>query len=141
MPPDESFRALVALAAFDPEDRRWSAQAPDAVAYLMKADPLHLGPWVAALRPVAADLVPPLSATYRTAKSSDARQRAATVLAEYAAENPEVLTDLLLDADGPQQYLRLLPAVERHPERPPSASAKSWRSPRPTPTRRSRHRR
>jgi formylglycine-generating enzyme required for sulfatase activity/tRNA A-37 threonylcarbamoyl transferase component Bud32 len=114
--PEERFRALVALAAFDSGDKRWGAQARNAVEMLLAENPLHLGTWVPALRPVADSLLPPLAEEYRTARSPERREYAATVLADYAADQPETLADLLLDADTPGQYDRLFPAVRRHAE-------------------------
>jgi formylglycine-generating enzyme required for sulfatase activity len=115
--PEERFRALVALAAFDRDDKRWNEQARPAVAELLAQNPLHLGTWVPALRPVAAFLVPPLAEECRTAKSPERREYAATLLADYAADQPEALADLLLDADTPAQYDRLFPAVQGQAER------------------------
>jgi formylglycine-generating enzyme required for sulfatase activity len=113
--PDERFRALVALAAFDASDKRWGENARFAVEVLLAENPLRLGTWVPALRPVAASLLPPLAEAFRTAKSPERREYAATVLADYA-DRPETLADLLLDAETPGQYDRLLPAVRRHAE-------------------------
>jgi formylglycine-generating enzyme required for sulfatase activity/tRNA A-37 threonylcarbamoyl transferase component Bud32 len=115
--PEERFRALVALAAFDPGDKRWDEQAASAVEQLLTENPLYLETWVRALRPVAGPLLPHLSEVYRTAKSSERRDYAATVLADFAAERPETLTDLLLDADTPRQFDVLFRAVRRFPER------------------------
>jgi formylglycine-generating enzyme required for sulfatase activity/tRNA A-37 threonylcarbamoyl transferase component Bud32 len=114
--PEERFRALVALAAFDRDDKRWNEQARPAVAQLLAQNPLHLGTWVPALRPVAAALLAPLAEEYRTAKSPERREYAATVLADYA-DQPETLADLLLDADTPGQYDRLFPALRDRAER------------------------
>jgi len=50
--PAGRFRTLVALAAFDPGSRHWTEAATGAVAQLLSANPLHLGQWVQALRPV-----------------------------------------------------------------------------------------
>jgi len=106
----------VALAAFDPEVKRWAEQVQPAVAQLMTANHLHLGTWVRALRPVAGVLLPGLAEVFRTAKSADRREYAATVVADYATDQPELLADLLLDAESPQLYDPLLHALRRHPE-------------------------
>ena len=87
------------------------------VAQLMTANPLHLGTWVQALRPVAGPLLAPLSEVFRTAKSPESRDYAATALADYAADRPELVADLLLDADTRRQYDLLFPALQRDPER------------------------
>jgi formylglycine-generating enzyme required for sulfatase activity/tRNA A-37 threonylcarbamoyl transferase component Bud32 len=109
--PAERFRALVALAAFDPENERWVRQAPGAVGQMLAADPLYLAGWMNALRPVRAMLAMPLAEVFRTAEETDRRALAATVLADYAADRPDFLADLLLDADA-RQYALLYPLLE-----------------------------
>ena len=113
--PEERFRALVALAAFDPRNKQWAKHAPAVVERMLAANPLHLGIWVEALRPVGKSLLSPLSEVYRNAKSPERREFAATVLADYAAERPDTLADLLLDAD-PKQYEILFPVLLRDRE-------------------------
>jgi formylglycine-generating enzyme required for sulfatase activity len=114
--PARRLRALVALAAFDPDDRRWTKVAPDAVEGLVTADPWHLGTWAEALRPVRSALLAPLGEVFRGKRLAEQKQVAARVLADYAADRPEVLADLLLDAD-PGQYAVLAPVLQRHRER------------------------
>ncbi len=114
-PPLERFHALIALAAFDARGQGWEKQADVAVARLLSANPLHLGTWVQALRPVRESLLGPLSKEYREAKSAERREFAATVLADYAADKPDVLAQLLLDAD-PKQYALLFPVLHRYRE-------------------------
>ena len=82
----------------------------------MTANRLHLGTWVKSLRPVSAVLLPQLSEVFRTAKSAEQREYAATVLADYAAAQPELLADLLLDADSSALYDPLFQALKRSPE-------------------------
>src|SRR5262249_29322286 len=109
------FRALVALAAFDPEGEGWEAHGPAAVEHLLEANALHLGPWTEALRPVHEALLRPLGEVFRTAKSPDRRERAARLLADYAADKPDLLADLLPDADA-KQYALLRPVLDRYRE-------------------------
>ncbi len=111
--PAERFRALVALAAFDPADGRWPGHAADAAGWLLASDPLHLGPWVDALRPARAALLPPLSEALRKSEAPERRAAAAAVLADYAADRPEVLADLLCDA-APPQFEVLFRALRPH---------------------------
>src|SRR5262249_5616510 len=88
---EEGFHALGGLAAFDPASDRWTKAAPGAVERMLSANPLHLGDWVKALRPVRTSLLKPLADVYRTATSPERREVAATVLADYAAEDADVL--------------------------------------------------
>ena len=97
--PERRFRALVALARFDPENERWAKAGGQAVEQFLGANPLHLGLWIDALRPVRTSLNEPLARVFRDSGRGDKRQVAATVLADYAADRPEVLADLLCDAD------------------------------------------
>jgi formylglycine-generating enzyme required for sulfatase activity/tRNA A-37 threonylcarbamoyl transferase component Bud32 len=99
------FRALVALAALDPRSPRWARAGPGVVEELLSANPLYLGAWVAALRPVRGALLAPLAEVLRGRRLGDYRQVAATVLADYAADRPDVLAELLLDADAKQHAL------------------------------------
>ena len=115
-PTSERFRLLAILATLDPESGEWPAQAGPAVEQFLAANPLYLGPWKAALEPVRAALLAPLGKAFRDSGESDRRRFVATLLADYAAERPEVLVDLLLDADE-RQYAALLPKVGTHRER------------------------
>jgi formylglycine-generating enzyme required for sulfatase activity len=108
--PEEQFRAQVALAAFDPGNERWAKQARAVVEQLLNANPLHLGSWEKAFQPVRGSLLKPLSEVFRTAKSAERREFAATVLADYAGDRLDVLADLLLDAN-PRQFAVLFPKV------------------------------
>lgn len=115
-PPSERFRAAVALAAFDPDSSRWPAAGQQVVEQLLSADPLHLGLWTNALRPVRGALIEPLARVYREKNQGDRRAVAASVLADYASDRPEVLTDLLLDGD-PRQYVTLMSRLQARDEK------------------------
>jgi formylglycine-generating enzyme required for sulfatase activity/tRNA A-37 threonylcarbamoyl transferase component Bud32 len=124
--PAGRFRALVALAAYDPGAPRWGQAAAGAVGELLAANPLYLGQWVEALRPVRDQLIPPLGRVFRGAEPelADYRQVAASVLADYAADDPHVLADLLVDADA-EQFAVLYPNLQRLGDRalPPLTGA------------------
>jgi formylglycine-generating enzyme required for sulfatase activity len=110
------FRALVALAAFDPDSPRWTKAAPGLLDELLTANPLHLGAWARGLEPVRTRLLGPLGDVFRGKRLADQRQVAAIVLADFAADRPDVVAELLLDADA-KQYAVLKPLRERHRER------------------------
>ncbi len=105
----------MALAAFDPDSPRWQGAARSALVEMLKADPLHLGPWVDALRLVKRHLLPPLERVFRGKDDqlADYRQVAASVLADYAADRVETLVELLFDADA-RQYAVIKPALMKH---------------------------
>jgi formylglycine-generating enzyme required for sulfatase activity len=110
--PARRFRAAVALAAFDPTNRQWDEAAGRVADQLLESNPLHLGTWAQALRPVRAALLKPLGKAFRGPQPGK-RLVAATVLADYIADQPDLLAELLMDAD-PQQYATLLPELWAH---------------------------
>jgi formylglycine-generating enzyme required for sulfatase activity/serine/threonine protein kinase len=108
------FRALVALATFDPDSTRWhQIRARRAVEQLLSANSLHLGQWLNALRPVAPALLAPLGEAFRNDRLPELRLPAAIVLADYAKDDVEVLARLVLDAES-EQYAVLRPVLERN---------------------------
>jgi hypothetical protein len=60
-PPEMRFRALVALAAYDPDNSRWQKAGPEVVAHLLWSNPLHRALWADALRPLGQSLLAPLT--------------------------------------------------------------------------------
>jgi formylglycine-generating enzyme required for sulfatase activity len=111
--PSARFNALAALAAFDPEGARWEKHAATATELLLSANTLHLGTWVEGLRPARAQLLKPLGAVFRSAPVADRRQVSAQVLATYAGDRPEVLADLLANADR-EQLAVVFPKLRQH---------------------------
>jgi serine/threonine protein kinase/formylglycine-generating enzyme required for sulfatase activity len=111
------FRALVALADFDTSSLNWQRSADKALAKMLKDDPFYLGQWVEALRPIAHHLRAPLEEVFRgkIEELKDYRQVAASVLADYAAREPEILARLILDADA-KQYAVIKPVLLKHRE-------------------------
>src|SRR5205807_370620 len=101
-PGAERFRTLVLLASFDPANARWKELAPGVAEELLAANALHLPSWVQALQPVRRLLLSPLGEVFRGERRPEYRQVAAEVLADYAADQPQVLADLLMDADEKQ---------------------------------------
>jgi formylglycine-generating enzyme required for sulfatase activity/tRNA A-37 threonylcarbamoyl transferase component Bud32 len=115
--PPVRFRALVALARYDPDNPGWGAAAPETLEGWLRADPLFLGVLTRALRPARAHLLGPLIAVAkgRNEALKDKRFEAASVLADYAANQPETLVDLLAEADE-RQFALLFPKVQAHGE-------------------------
>jgi formylglycine-generating enzyme required for sulfatase activity len=99
----QRLRAASALAKYDPEGERW-ANVQEAVANdLVTVPAVYLVLWMDSLRPVRAKLLAPLSAVYRETSRQDVERSLATdILADYAADQPQVLADLLMDADEKQ---------------------------------------
>jgi len=112
----ERFRALVALARFDPQSPRWEKAARPCVEHLVKANPLQVGVWSPGLQDVSKHLLGPLEEVFRDRGRVAERQVACSVLGDYAAEQVEVLVRLLAAADT-EQFAALLPRVRNHGER------------------------
>jgi tRNA A-37 threonylcarbamoyl transferase component Bud32 len=88
------FRAACALALFDPTSARWATHSGKLAEILVQENPLHLSQWLEALRPVSNSLTRPLAAIYADSSRRESERTLATqILADYAADQPEVLVD------------------------------------------------
>jgi serine/threonine protein kinase/formylglycine-generating enzyme required for sulfatase activity len=113
---DRLLRSAAALAAFDPDDPRWTEAGGKVAQALVAENSLVLGVWLESLRPVSDQLIAPLAAVFRDDERPQMiRSHAADVLTDYARDEPRVLADLLLDAD-PKSYASLFLAVEPRAE-------------------------
>jgi serine/threonine protein kinase/formylglycine-generating enzyme required for sulfatase activity len=131
----QRLRAAAALATYDPESEKW-AKAQEAVGNDLVAVPaVYLSVWMDALRPVRRKLLPQLSAIYRnTSRRETERSLATDILANYAAENPQALADLLMDADD-KQFAVIYPKLkDRGQEGLPLLIAEIERNLLPVPT-------
>ena len=98
-----------ALASYDPDDARWHALADKVAHSLVSVNAILVGPWIEALRPVRGKLSPALTAVFEDADRSDTQHTLATnILADFAADDPERLAELLLVADT-KAFLTLFP--------------------------------
>jgi len=112
-PEGRRLRAAAALAAYDPESQRWDGAADRVVEQLVSVNPVFLAAWMDGLRPVREMLQGPLAAVFRDRKEDRANERnlATNILADFAADRPDLLADLLMDADE-QQFAVLFPKVK-----------------------------
>src|SRR5262249_689293 len=85
------------------------------VAQLVVENPVYLGPWIKGLEPVKQRLQGKLTEIFRDRRDERLAERtlATNVLAEWAADQPRLLADLLLDADA-RQFSKLWPKVVVH---------------------------
>jgi formylglycine-generating enzyme required for sulfatase activity len=114
---DARFRAACALAAYDPGGAWWESVSAEAAERLVAQNSLVVSAWAEALRPVRRRLLGPLAAVFRgSARPETERAVAVDVLADYAADDPAVLADLLLDADA-KAFQVLFAKIEPHGER------------------------
>jgi serine/threonine protein kinase/tetratricopeptide (TPR) repeat protein len=105
--------AAGALAAYEPESSRLAAYGGKVAQALVTVNPVFLGQWLDALRPVRAKLIAPLAAVFRDGTRPETEHNIATnTLADFAADDPTTLADLLMDAD-PKAYLTLFPVAQR----------------------------
>lgn len=107
-------RAACGLALYDPANERWQPVRA-AVAYgLTKDESLALGNGKEALRPVKAALIESLLALFIDGAQAEPQRRVAfELLADYAADQPDILAELDKEADD-GQHLVLLPSLRKH---------------------------
>jgi len=112
----QRLRAAAALASYDPRSERW-ANSQDAVANdLVRVPAVYLALWLESFRPVCEQLLSPLGAIYREAGRRDTERSLATdILADYAADLPQVLANLLMDGDD-QQFATIFPRFKQQGE-------------------------
>ncbi len=84
---------------------------------LVQENPIYLGQWTEAFRPVKAWSIAPLADIFRDHRPERGAERtsATNLLADYAAEKSEVLADLLMDADE-KQFAVIYRRFQEHAE-------------------------
>jgi hypothetical protein len=99
------------LASYDAPDNsqlaeRWQQASITIVDELLAAvqkNPSHYAPLLDQLRPVRASLLLRLTEVYRSKEKPEAeRSFATTILTDYAGDKPDVLANLLMDANEKQ---------------------------------------
>ena len=80
--------------------KRWAKAGGLVVNDLVLENPVFLGQWSESFRPVKNRILPRLSEIFRDhSRKNGGTQLATNILADYAADQPQVLADLLMDAD------------------------------------------
>jgi formylglycine-generating enzyme required for sulfatase activity len=141
--PQRRFRAAAALAAYDPSGQRWENVQGWVAGQLVAQQSLGLSRWVDALRPIKERLVPALVALIRAQRTMPGANTAAEIIADYAADQPEILAAALAYA-GPDSYAILFARLQKHSTQAVSAlraildqtSAEGESAPRELPERR-----
>jgi formylglycine-generating enzyme required for sulfatase activity len=112
---DAQLRAAGALTRMAPDDPGWADRAGPLARKLVAENPLYLSTWNEVFRPIADRLAEPLRTVYADRTAPEARDRAFTLLYEFATRpgNPtqaEDLAALVGDADAAhfRQVLRRL---------------------------------
>ncbi len=92
--------AASALALYDPANARWAEVSGKVAQSLTSVNSVYLGPWLEALRPVRGKLTAALAEVFRDRNRSESeRMQATSILGDYAKDDPDLLADLLVDAD------------------------------------------
>ncbi len=106
-------RAAAALAKFDMGSEQWKKLVGAIVDDLVTVPAVYLGQWINALRPVRLNLLAPLTDLYRDVRRHAMERSMATdILADYAADQPQVLAELVMDADE-TQFAVIYPTFEK----------------------------
>src|SRR5271157_4983994 len=109
-------RAASALADYDTTSPHWEVMGNKVAQALVSVNPVYLGDWLDALRPVRDKLTTPLAAIFRDRKSPESERNLATnILNDYASDDPDRLAELLIVSD-PKAYLSFFPVVEKSAE-------------------------
>ena len=113
----ERLRAAAVLARYDPDSDKWAKCSPLVVNNLVLENPVYLGQWSEAFRPVKKSLLIALADIFRDRNAERASERtlATNLLADYAADQPQVLADLLMDADE-KQFAVIYPKLKDRAE-------------------------
>jgi serine/threonine protein kinase/formylglycine-generating enzyme required for sulfatase activity len=108
----QRLRGACALATFDPDSSRWENIQRQVAGDLVTEPAVYLATWMEYLRPVGGNLLTSLSMIYRDAERRETERSLATeILADYAADQPQKLADLLMDADD-RQFAVIFPKLK-----------------------------
>jgi hypothetical protein len=109
-------RAACALAEYVPGSPRWEGVLHGVADRLVQENPILLGKWTEALRPIRNRLVNPLVEIFRGSERPESERTLATsLLGDYAGDMPGVIADVTMDSD-PKQFKELLASLRLHPE-------------------------
>jgi serine/threonine protein kinase/formylglycine-generating enzyme required for sulfatase activity len=109
-PPEQRLRYAIGLAALAPEHESWQVASEPLAELLTESDPTKLGWLVEGLRSVRVHLKPHLASIYSESLNPQLRRTASYVLAQYVADDPNALVDLLYRASR-DQLQAIAPAV------------------------------
>jgi len=100
----QHLQAASALAKYDAQNPRWDKLSVPVVNELVLENPIFLSYWRDAFAPVKDRLLPHLSEIFRDQQLEHTAERslATNLLADYFADQPNVLADLLMDANDKQ---------------------------------------
>src|SRR5271165_3144808 len=115
---DQRFRAAWALAGYvaDETEQRWVAASrfiTDRLLASVNENPSSYTPLMEILRPIRKQLLASLATTFRDPQRPKTERYFATnILADYASDQPNLLADLLMDADFLKTYAAFFPIAQ-----------------------------
>src|SRR5271166_3968758 len=105
-----------ALALYDPANSRWQTVGDKVAGAMVTVNAVHLGFWLDALRPARDMLTDPLATIYRdTERPETERSLAFNILEDYANDQPNVLSNLLMDSEE-DHFAVLFEKLKAHQE-------------------------
>jgi len=127
-------QAASALADYDAFSPRWESVGGKVAQALVSANSIYLGDWLKYLTDVRSKLKPPLATIFRDSKLSESeRTQVTNILADYARDDSDLLSDLMLDSEGKHfvdlfeklkvQQERAVPLLEAELARKPAREA------------------
>jgi hypothetical protein len=106
-----------ALASYAPDYPNWEAVGGKVSQALVSVNPVFLGSWLDALRPVGSKLTAQLATIFQEKSRPEAEHALATnILADYAADEPDRLAELLMVSD-PRAFQSLFSVALKRAER------------------------
>ncbi len=130
----QRLRAACALAKYDPENPRWAKVQEPVASDLVAVPAVYLGTWTDSLRAVNAKLLGPLAGIFRDPERRETERSLATdILADYAAGRPDILAELLTDADA-KQFALIFAKLKRDDDVAQTALERELAKQAPTPS-------
>jgi hypothetical protein len=115
-PKDEGqyLQAASALALYDQSNPRWQKVGSKVAQALVTVNVVYLSTWLDTLRPARDKVTAPLATIFRNKEHPETeRSLAVNILADYASDDPVLLTDLLMDS-GEKQFAVLFDKLKTH---------------------------
>jgi tetratricopeptide (TPR) repeat protein len=105
-----------ALASYEPGNAKWQSIGGKVAQALVSVNPVYLGSWLDALRPVRGKLTSPVATIFLDKRRLATEHALATnILADYADDDPDRLAELLMVSDH-TAFLSLFPVAEKEAE-------------------------
>ncbi len=106
-----------ALASYDRDNAKWEAECSKVAQALVSVNSIYLGDWLKYLSDVRRTVTPPVAIIFRDRKRSESDQTQATnILTNYASDDPDLIANLMMDADR-KAFAALFPIAQRQEAR------------------------